>query len=154
MRPYERIILYHGRGRIFSPACPPSCHPERRKRHGAAFLRSRNRQIKEHKERAGDRREATMIWWRAMKNPTRNQKRFHSRYNFGYGILLSIRKTPHFRPFTAYFGGFEGVFSYKTDKSAILCPGKTETADFVSFKGSIVQGIKITSNEESFYTPQ
>jgi len=26
-------------------------------------------------------------------------------------------------------------------KSAILCPGKTETADFVSFKGSIVQAI-------------
>ena len=48
---------------------------------------------------------------------------------------------PHFRPLTAIFGGFEGVFSYKTDKSAILCPGKTEVADFVSFKGSIVQGM-------------
>jgi hypothetical protein len=53
--------------------------------------------------------------------------------------LLYIRKTPHFRPFTARFGGFKGVFSYKTDKSANLCPGKTEVADFVSFKGSIVQ---------------
>ena len=39
------------------------------------------------------------------------------------------------------FGGFEGVFSYKTDKSAILCPTKTEVADFVSFKGLIVQGM-------------
>ena len=54
-----------------------------------------------------------------------------------------MRKMPIFRPLTALFGGFEGVFSYKTDKSAILCPIKTEVADFVSFKGSIVQGIKI-----------
>ena len=69
------------------------------------------------------------------------QNRFHSRYSFGYGILLYIRKTPHFRPFAAYFGGFVGIFYYKTDKSAILCPGKTEVADFVSFKGSIVQGV-------------
>ena len=70
------------------------------------------------------------------KSRLRNQKRFHSRYNFGYGILLYIRKTPLFCPKTALFGGFEGVFSYKTDKSAFACPGKTETADFVSFKGS------------------
>ena len=76
----------------------------------------------------------------------RNQKRFHSRYNFGYGILLSIRKMPYFCPFTAHFGGFEGVFSYKNDKSAILCPAKTEVADFVSFKGSIVQGINLQKN--------
>ena len=48
---------------------------------------------------------------------------------------------PHFCPKTAHFGGFKGVFSYKTDKSAILCPDKTEVADFVSFKGSIVQRI-------------
>ena len=75
------------------------------------------------------------------KSPPRNQKRFHSRYNFGYGILLYIRKMPHFCPKTAHFGGFKGVFSYKTDKSAILCPDKTEVADFVSFKGSIVQGM-------------
>ena len=32
-------------------------------------------------------------------------------------------------------------FSYKTDKSANLCPTKTEVADFVSFRGSIVQGL-------------
>ena len=75
-----------------------------------------------------------------------SQKRFHSRYNFGYGILLYIRKTPHFCPLTAILGGFEGVFSYKTDKSAILCPVKTEVADFVSFKGSIVQGINLQKN--------
>ena len=31
-------------------------------------------------------------------------------------------------------------FCFIYDKSAILCPGKTEVADFVSFKGSIVQG--------------
>ena len=31
------------------------------------------------------------------------------------------------------------AFFYKNDKFAILCPGKTEVADFVSFKGSIVQ---------------
>ena len=48
---------------------------------------------------------------------------------------------PIFRPLTAHFGGFEGVFSYKTDKSAIICTGKTEVADLVSFKGSIVQGM-------------
>ena len=48
---------------------------------------------------------------------------------------------PIFRPLTAHFGGSRGIFSYKTDKSAILCPGKTEVADFVSFKGSIVQGV-------------
>ena len=69
------------------------------------------------------------------------QKRFHSRYNFGYGILFSIRKIPYFCPFTAHFGGFKGVFSFVTDKSAIPCPGKTEVADFVSFKISIVQGM-------------
>ena len=78
---------------------------------------------------------------RGYKSPLRNQKRFHSRYNFGYGILLYIRKMPIFCPLTALFGGFEGVFSYINDKSAILCPGKTEVADFVSFKGSIVQGM-------------
>ena len=72
-----------------------------------------------------------------------SQKRIHSRYNFGYGILLYIRKMPYFRPFIAHFGGFESVFSFVTDKSTILCLGKTETADFVSFKGSIVQEIKI-----------
>ena len=76
------------------------------------------------------------------KSRLRNQKRFHSRYNFGYGILLYILKMPYFRPFTAAFGGFEGDFCFRYDKSAILCPGKTELADFVSFKGSIVQGIK------------
>ena len=48
---------------------------------------------------------------------------------------------PYFCPFIAQFGGFEGVFPYINDKSAILCPTKTEVADFVSFKGLIVQGI-------------
>ena len=62
-----------------------------------------------------------------MKNPHRNQKQFHSRYNFGYGILF-------FSPKTTNFDGFEGVFSYISDKSAIPCPTKTEVADFVSFK--------------------
>jgi hypothetical protein len=60
--------------------------------------------------------------------------------------LLYIRKTPHFCPFTAHFGGFEGDFSFINDISAILCPGKTEVADFVSFKGSIVQGINLQKN--------
>ena len=83
------------------------------------------------------------VWF---KSHLRNQKRFHSRYNFGYGILLYVRKIPRFCPFTAHFGGFEGVFSYRNDKSAILCPGKTEVADFVSFKGSIVQGINLQKN--------
>ena len=46
---------------------------------------------------------------------------------------------PYFCPFAAHFGGFEGIFSYRNDKSAILCPAKTEVADFVSFKGLIVQ---------------
>ena len=62
------------------------------------------------------------------------QKRFHSRLGFGYGILLYIRKMPVFSPLTAHFGGFEGVFSYINDKSAILCPGKTEVADFVRLR--------------------
>ena len=53
---------------------------------------------------------------------------------------------PCFCPFTAQFVGFEGVFSFINDKSAILCPGKTEAADFVSFKGSIVQGINLQRN--------
>ena len=89
----------------------------------------------------------TMRRWRAMKNPTdRNQKRFHSRYNFGYGILLYIRKMPCFCPLTAILGGFEGIFSYKTDKSAILCCVTAKVADFVSFKGSIVQGINLQKN--------
>ena len=47
------------------------------------------------------------------KSCLRNQKRFHSRYNFGYGILLSIRKMPVFRPLTALSGGFEGFFLIK-----------------------------------------
>ena len=50
---------------------------------------------------------------------------------------------PHFCPLAAHFGGFEGVFSFVTDKSAILCPGKREVADFVLFKGLIVQGINL-----------
>ena len=55
---------------------------------------------------------------------------------------------PHFCPLTALFGGYEGVFSYKNDKSAILCPGKTEVADFVSFKGSIVQVLMLVDKLE------
>ena len=70
----------------------------------------------------------------ANKSHLRNQKQFHSRYNFGYGILLYIRKTPYFCPKTTYFGDFEGVFSYKNDKSASLCPTKTEVADFVRLR--------------------
>ena len=80
------------------------------------------------------------------KSHPRNQKRFHSRYNFGYGILFYMRKMPHFCLLTAHFGGFEGGFSFMTDKSANLCPTKTETADFVSFKGSIVQGMNLQRN--------
>ena len=45
-----------------------------------------------------------------------------------------ICSMPYFCPFTAHFGGFEGVFSFRNNKSAILCPTKTEVADFVSFK--------------------
>ena len=74
-----------------------------------------------------------------LKGVSATKKRFHSRYNFGYGIFLYIRKMPVFRPKTALFGGFKGVFSFANDKSAILCPTKTEVAEFVSFKGSIVQ---------------
>ena len=74
---------------------------------------------------ASSRKHMTMRreWARAAsgKSHLRNQKGFHSRYNFGYGILLYMRKCP----FTAHFGGFEGDFSYKNDKSATLCPGKT-----------------------------
>ena len=68
------------------------------------------------------------------KSHLRNPKRFHSRYNFGYGILLYIRKMLLFRPLTAHFSGFEGVFSIANDKSAILCPGMTEAADFVRLR--------------------
>ena len=68
------------------------------------------------------------------KSHPRNQKRFHSRYNFGYGILLYILKTHRFRPLTAQFGGFEGGFSLMSDKSAILCPVGTEVADFVRLR--------------------
>ena len=81
-----------------------------------------------------------VVWF---KSRPRNQKRFHSRYNFDYGILLYVRKTAHFRPFTAQFGGFEGVFSFRNNKPAILCPAKTEVADFVSFKGLIVHRLDI-----------
>ena len=56
-----------------------------------------------------------------------------------------MRKTADFRPFTAHFGGFEGVFCFINDK-AILCPVKTEVVDFVSFKGSIVQEINLQRN--------
>ena len=50
---------------------------------------------------------------------------------------------PYFCPFTALFGGFEGVFSFINDKYAILSPVGTEVADFVSFKGSIVQEMNL-----------
>ena len=63
--------------------------------------------------------------------------------NFGYGILLYIRKMPYFCPFTAHLGGFEGVYSYISDKSAIFCPVGIEVTDLVSFKGSIVHRISI-----------
>ena len=71
------------------------------------------------------------------------QKRFHSRYNFGYGILLYMRKMPCFCPLTAHFGGFKGVFSYSNNNSAFHCPVGTEVTDFVSFKGSIVQEMNL-----------
>ena len=71
------------------------------------------------------------------------QKRFHSLYNFGYGILLYMQKTACFCPLTALLGGFMGIFSYINDKSAILCPVGTEVADFVSFKGLIVYRLNI-----------
>jgi len=61
-----------------------------------------------------------------------------------------MQKTACFCPFTALFGGFKGVFSFMTDKSAILCPSKTEVADFVSFKGLIVQGINLQKEVVSF----
>ena len=57
---------------------------------------------------------------------------------------------PYFCPLTAHFGGFEGVFSYINDKSAILCCVTAKVADFVSFKGSIVQGIKSFQTEKDF----
>jgi hypothetical protein len=41
---------------------------------------------------------------------------------------------PHFCPFTAYFGGFEGDFSFINNKSAFACPAKTEVADFVRLR--------------------
>ena len=56
-----------------------------------------------------------------------------------------MHKTAHFCPFTAHFDGFEGAFSCQNDKSAILCPAKTEVADFVSFKGSIVHRINLNA---------
>ena len=51
-----------------------------------------------------------------------------------YGILLYIRQMSCFCPLIAHFGGFEGVFSFVTEKSAILCPAKTEVADFVRLR--------------------
>ena len=58
---------------------------------------------------------------------------------------------PRFCPLNAHLGGFEGIFSIINDKSAILCPTKTETADFVSFKGSIVQGMILLGKLEFVY---
>ena len=52
---------------------------------------------------------------------------------FIYGKRLVFALKPLFSVVLRAF------FSYINDKSAILCPGKTEVADFVSFKGSIVQ---------------
>ena len=60
-------------------------------------------------------------------------------------------KMPYFCPFAAHFGGFEGVFSFINDKSAILCPVWIEVTDFVSFKGSIVHRINIEKNVEIWY---
>ena len=76
---------------------------------------------REPKKRAGERRAATIeaegqgaaLALKPPKTHPRNQKRFHSRYNFGYGILLYIRKMPIFRPLTAHFGGSRGVFLIK-----------------------------------------
>ena len=49
-------------------------------------------------------------------------------------IFLKRHNKSHFRPLTAHFGGFEGVFSCINNKSAILCPTKTEVADFVRWR--------------------
>ena len=57
--------------------------------------------------------EATIFSSGTFKSHPRNQKRFHSRYNFGYGILLYIRKMPLFCPLTAHFGGSRGIFFIK-----------------------------------------
>ena len=62
-----------------------------------------------------------------------------------------MRKTLYFRPLTTHFGGFEGVFSYINNKSAILCPIKIEVADVLSFKGSIVHRIGIEKDVEIWY---
>ena len=43
-----------------------------------------------------------------------SQKQFHSRYNFGYGILLYIQKMPYFCHKTALFGignAFDSIVS-------------------------------------------
>ena len=61
-----------------------------------------------------------------------------------------MRKIADFCPFTAYFGDFEGVFCMNT--FLFICKlinppasasWETEVADYVSFKGSIIQKIKI-----------
>ena len=57
------------------------------------------------------------------KSRLRNQKRFHSRYNFGYGILLYIRKTPHFCPLplvSVVLRAFFLVLTINPPSSAVL----------------------------------
>ena len=60
---------------------------------------------------------------------------------FGYGILLYIRKTAHFALLSLISAALRAILLIL--KSAILCLTKTEVADFVSFKESIVQGINL-----------
>ena len=63
--------------------------------------------------RAGAGDSTRLLRRKGKKSHPRNPKRFHSRYIFGYGILLYMRKIADFCPFTAYFGDFEGVFLYE-----------------------------------------
>ena len=39
---------------------------------------------------------------------------------------MEMRKTAHFRPFTAYFIGFMDIFSYSNNKSAYYAPTRQE----------------------------
>ena len=118
--------MYRGEENDYAPAAARSDNPEVRR------FNTNEASLWLMKNEAG--RCPMKRCFATQKFSPRNQKRFNSRYNFGYGILLYIRKMTCFRPLTAYFGGFEGVFSYINDKSAFACPGKTEVADFVRLR--------------------
>jgi hypothetical protein len=87
---------------------------------------------------------STMRLGRAMKNPTPATKKDSIVDTISAMEFCFIcPKRLIFALLPLISAVLRAFFSFRNTKSAILCPGKTEVADFVSFKGLIVQRINL-----------